>query len=160
MRKLAARWEPDLLNDDQKKQRVACSCKLLNEFEHNGPKQLCDKVTGNESWLMFYGIPNKCCNRMWVGPNRDQPVVLRPGFQSCRWLFSIFFNTKGLVAIDILPEKSTTAASYYTQAVLLAKAVRSELSSLSKTDYQRALEDWRMRLEICIWANGEYFEWM
>ena len=154
--------------------------------------------------------------------------------------FLFFFNTQGLVAIDILPEKSTITASYYTQVVLpkvvgkiheqrptvgtqrtlllhdnasahkakvtttflseqgiqvldhppyspdlapcdfwlfpvlkeklagrkfdrvqdLAKAVRSELSGLPKTDYQRALENWRRRLELCIRANGEYFEGM
>ena len=32
--------------------------------------------------------------------------------------FLFFFNTQGLVAIDILPEKSTITASYYTQVVL------------------------------------------
>ena len=240
MRKLAARWVPHLLSDDQKQQRVACSHKLLDEFEPNGPKRLCDLVTGDESWLTFYGIPNKRCNRIWVGPDGDRPVVLRPGFQSRKRLFSIFFNTQGLVAIDILPEKSTITASYYTQVVLpkvvgkiheqhptvgtqrtlllhdnasahkakvtttflseqgiqvldhppyspdlapcdfwlfpvlkeklagrkfdrvqdLAKAVRSELSGLPKTDYQRALENWRRRLELCIRANGEYFEGM
>ena len=118
MRKLAARWVPHLLSDDQKKQRVACSRKLLDEFEPNGPNRLCDIVTGDESWLTFYGIPNKRCNRMWVGPDGDRPVVLRPGFQSRKQLFSAFFNRQGLVAIDILPEKSTIIASYYTQVVL------------------------------------------
>ena len=240
MRKLAARWVPHLLSDDQKQQRVACSHKLLDEFEPNGPKRLCDLVTGDESWLTFYGIPNKRCNRIWVAPDGDRPVVLRPGFQSRKRLFSIFFTTQGLVAIDILPEKSTITASYYTQVVLpkvvgkiheqrptvgtqrtlllhdnasahkakvtttflseqgiqvldhppyspdlapcdfwlfpvlkeklagrkfdrvqdLAKAVRSELSGLPKTDYQRALENWRRRLELCIRANGEYFKGM
>ena len=78
----AARWVPHLLSDDQKQQRVACSHKLLFFLV--------------ESWLTFYGIPNKRCNRIWVGPDGDRPVVLRPGFQSRKRLFSIFFNTQGL----------------------------------------------------------------
>ena len=45
MRKLAARWVPYLTSEDQKKHRVACSRKLLDEFEPNGPERLCDIMT-------------------------------------------------------------------------------------------------------------------
>ena len=96
MRKLAARWVPHLLSEDQKKRRVECSRQLLNDFEPNGPKRLCDIVTGDETWLWFYGIPNKRCNRAWVGPDGDRPVVLRQGFQSRKRLFSIFLMHKEL----------------------------------------------------------------
>ena len=240
MRKLAARWVPHLLSEEQKKRRVACSRQLLNDFEPNGPKRLCDIVTGDETWLMFYGIPNKRCNRAWVGPDGDRPVVLRPGFQSRKRLFSIFFNAQGTVAIDILPEKASITATYYTEVVLpkvvkevcnqrptvgtsrtlllhdnasahkakvtttflgeqgihvldhppyspdlapcdfwlfpilkerlaghkfdrvqdLAKAVKSQLDTIPKEDYQRALCAWRRRLETCVRVKGEYFEGM
>ena len=118
MRNLAARWVPHLLTDEQKKRRVDCSRQLLQDFEPNGPKRLCDIVTGDESWLTFYGIPNKRCNRAWVGPDGDRPVVLRPGFQSRKRLFSIFFSTQGVVALDILPAKASITATYYTKVVL------------------------------------------
>lgn len=123
MRKLAARWVPHLLSEDQKKRRVECSRQLLKDFEPNGPKRLCDIVTGDETWLWFYGIPNKRCNRAWVGPDGDRPVVLRQGFQSRKRLFSIFFNAQGPTAVDILPEKTTINASYYT-GVVLPKVVK------------------------------------
>ena len=55
---------------------------------------------------------------MWVGPDGDRPVVLLAGFQSRRRLFSIFFNTQDLVAVEFLPEKSTLTASYHTQVAL------------------------------------------
>lgn len=123
MRKLAARWLPHLLSDDQKKQWVACLRKLLHEFEPNRPKRLCDIVTGGHSWHAFYGIPNKRCNRIWFGPDGDRPLVPCTGFQRCKGLFSLFFNTQGLVAIDIVHEKSTITAFYCTQVVFL-KVVR------------------------------------
>ena len=82
MKKLAARWVPHLLTDEQKKQRVDFSRNLLHSFEPNGTKRLCDVLTGDETWITLYGIPNKRCNSAWVGPGGDRPVVLRPGFQS------------------------------------------------------------------------------
>lgn len=240
MRNLAARWVPHLLTEEQKKRRVDCSRRLLQEFEPNGPKRLCDIVTGDETWLTFYGIPNKRCNRAWVGPDGDRPVILKPGFQSRKRLFSMFFSTQGVVAIDILPEKASITAKYYTQVVLqkvvdavceqrpnvgtsktmllhdnaaphkakvtttfleerrvkvldhppyspdlapcdfwlfptlkerlagrkfdriqdLTKAVKSELESIPREEYQKAFQKWQGRLQKCIQAQGKYFEGM
>ena len=68
--------------------------------------------------VAFYCIPNKRCNSAWVGLGGDRPTVLRPGFQSRKRLFTVFFNSSGLVALDILPEKTTVTAKYYTEVVL------------------------------------------
>ena len=59
MRKQSARWVPHLLTDDQKKRRVQCAQTLLNNFEPNGPKRLCDIVTGDETWLMLIWHPKQ-----------------------------------------------------------------------------------------------------
>ena len=82
---------------NKKKRRVDCSRNLLESFEPNGPKRLYDVVTGDETWITFYGIPNKRCNSAWVGPGGDRPTVLRPGFQSRKRLFTVFFST----AVDL-----------------------------------------------------------
>ena len=123
MRKLAVRWVPHQLSDDRKKRRVECLRQLLNDFESNGQKRLCDIVTGDETWLWFYDIANKRCNTAWVGPDGDRPVALRQDFQSPKRLFSHFFNAQGTVAINILPEKTTINATYYT-GVVLPKVVK------------------------------------
>lgn len=112
-----ARWVPHFLSEDFRKRRVECSCQLLNDFEPNGPKLLCDIVTDDETWLCFYGIPNKRCNKAWVGPDGDWPVLLRQDFQIRKRLFPICFNTQRTVPIEILPEKTTISATYYTGVV-------------------------------------------
>ena len=95
----------------------------LIDYEPNGPKRLCDIVTGDETWLWCYGIPNKRGNRAWEGPDGDRPVLLRQDFQNRKRLFVHFFNTQRTVAIDILPENRTSNGTYYT-GVLLPKVVK------------------------------------
>ena len=85
-------------------------------FGPDGTKRLCDIVTGEKTWI--YDIPNKRYNQMWVDKNEPRPMMVRPGFQRRNRFYSIFVNTSGPVAIDILPEKTTLIATYYTKAVL------------------------------------------
>ena len=87
-------------------------------FEPNGPKRITDIVTGDETWIYFYGIPNKRSNMMWLTKDEPRPVVCKPGFQSRKRLFTIFFNHEGLMAADVLPEKSTMTGRYYKENVL------------------------------------------
>ena len=118
LRKIAARWVPHILTSDQKINRVKCARELLRLFEPNEPKRLTDIVTGDETWITFYGIPNKRSNMMWLKKDDPRPVVCRPGFQSRKRLFTIFFNFEGPVAVDVLPEKTTITGTYYRENVL------------------------------------------
>ena len=118
LKKLCARWIPHLLTDEQKRERVRCATELLNMFEPHGPKRLTDIVTGDETWISYFGIPSKRQNRMWVDEKGDRPVVLRPGFQSRKRLFTVFFNCYGPVVVDILPKDTTMTSAYYVQNIL------------------------------------------
>ncbi|GFR63529.1 transposase [Elysia marginata] len=40
----------------------------------------------------------------------------------------------------------------------LAKALNSELRTISEEDYQRVFRKWQIRLKRCIKSHGEYFE--
>ncbi|GFR94651.1 transposase [Elysia marginata] len=86
-------------------------------FKLHGPKRLSDIVTGDETWFPFFIIPPKRLNRMWVDERGDRPVVLRPGFQSRKRMFTVFFNYSGPLLVDILPQDTTMTATYYVQNV-------------------------------------------
>ncbi|GFS02603.1 transposase [Elysia marginata] len=118
MIKVFARWIPHLLTVDQKRERVRCATELLNMFEHHGPKRLCHIVTGDETWFSFFIIPPKRLNRMWVDGQGGRPVVLRPGFQSRKRIFTVFLNYSGPLVVDTLPQDTTITATYYVQNVL------------------------------------------
>ncbi|XP_030751041.1 protein GVQW3-like [Sitophilus oryzae] len=51
MRKLAARWEPHLLNADNKRNRVTTSKECLAMFNHNKKDFLRHFVTVDETWI-------------------------------------------------------------------------------------------------------------
>ncbi|GFS15076.1 transposase [Elysia marginata] len=118
MKRVCARWIPHLLTVDQKREGVRCATILLNIFESHCPKRFPDIVTGDETWFLYFIIPSKGLNRMWVEGQGDRPVVLRPGFQSRKRMFTVFFNYSGPLAVDILPEDTTMTAIYYVQNVL------------------------------------------
>ncbi|GFS27386.1 transposase [Elysia marginata] len=86
--------------------------------EPHGPKRLSDIVTGVETWYPFFIIPPKRPNRMWVDWKGDRPVVLRPGPQIRKRMFTVFFNYSGPLVVDILPQDTTMTATYYVQNVL------------------------------------------
>ncbi|GFR62645.1 transposase [Elysia marginata] len=71
--------------------------------------------------LQLYTRKTECMkrlNRMWVDGQGDIPVVLRPGFQSRKKMFTVFFSYSGPLVVDILPQDTATTASYYVQNVL------------------------------------------
>ncbi|GFS01227.1 transposase [Elysia marginata] len=81
-------------------------------------KRLSYIVTGGETWFPFFIIPPKRLNRMWVDGQGDRPVVLRPGFQSRKRMFTVFFNYSGPLVVDILTQDTTMTATYYIQNML------------------------------------------
>lgn len=118
--KTCARWVPHLLTADQRAERVRICRLWLEMFEPNGPRRLSDVVTGDECWISFFTMKDKQSNMVWLTEDEPRPDVLKTGFRSRKRMFTIFFNSQGVVAVDILPEGSTVTAKYYTETVLPA----------------------------------------
>ncbi|GFR71639.1 transposase [Elysia marginata] len=133
MKKVCARWIPHLLTVEQKIDRFRFATELLNMFEPHGPKRLPDIVTGDETWFPFFIIPLKRLIRMWVDWQGHRPVVLRPGFQSRKRMFTVFFNYSGPLVVDILPQDTTMTATYYVQNVFsqLKSAINEQQPKVS-----------------------------
>ncbi|GFS21136.1 transposase [Elysia marginata] len=83
------------------------------KVEPHGPKRFSDIVTGDKTWFPFSIISPKRLNRMLVDGQGDRPVVLRPGFQSPKRMFTVFFNYTGPLVVDTLPLDTTMTATYY-----------------------------------------------
>ncbi|GFR69356.1 transposase [Elysia marginata] len=87
-------------------------------FQPHGPKRISEIVTGDVTCYPFFIISPKRLNHMWVDGQEDRPVVLCPGFQSRKRMFTVFFNYSGPLVVDILPQDTTMTATYHVQNVL------------------------------------------
>ena len=76
-------------------------------------------VTGDECWISFFTMIDKRSNNMvWMTEDEHRSEVSKTSFRSRKRMFSIFFNTLGHVALDLMPQKATITATYYTTNVL------------------------------------------
>jgi hypothetical protein len=58
VRNISARWVPHLLTNEQKRQRVKVATKLLQMFPKYDKKQFANVVTGDETWVHYFGPLN------------------------------------------------------------------------------------------------------
>ena len=93
---------------------VTCSVK----FKPNGPKRLSDVVTGDECWILYFVTSHKQRNMVWLAEDDPRPQILKPGFRSRKRMFTIFFNTRGSIIVDIIPKDAIITNAYYTDPVL------------------------------------------
>ncbi|GFR70322.1 transposase [Elysia marginata] len=87
-------------------------------FDSLGLKRLSNIVPGDETWFPFFTPPPNRLNRMGADGQGDRPAVLRPGFQSRKRMFTVFFNYSCPLVVVILPQDITMTATYYVQNVL------------------------------------------
>ena len=68
-------------------------------------------------------MKDKHSNMVWVAEDELRPEVLKTGFRSRKRMFTNFFNTQGPVVVDMMPDKATTSAAYYTTTSVLPKVL-------------------------------------
>ena len=87
-------------------------------FKQVEPKRLQGVITGDESWLYFYHIPNKQSSQvLGAVDGRDQLCFDQISRVESNCV-KFFPNTQGPVMVDNLPQKSTLTATYYVEIVL------------------------------------------
>ena len=124
--------DPHQLTTEQKEQRATICRNCLQLFEPDGPKRFSDVVTGDECWITFFTMKDKHSNMVWVDEEEPRPEVLKTGFRSRKRMFTNFFSTQGPVVVDMMPDKATTTAAYYTTTSVLPK-VLLQIQSTAQT---------------------------
>jgi hypothetical protein len=76
MRRIAARFVPRVLSNDQKEHRVAI-CAELKEQTENNPNFISTIITGDESWVYEYNSEAKQQSSQWKTPNSPLPKKLQ-----------------------------------------------------------------------------------
>lgn len=117
LRKIASRYVPHVLSDDNKKKRVEF-CQENLSYYRDGPGRLCDILTCDEVQIYHMQLGRKQSNMSWVGKGESPRVIVRRGNFDAKTLFSIFIRTSGPVLVHAVERGDTIDHSYYIENCL------------------------------------------
>lgn len=89
-------WVPHDLTGAQKKMIMECRSRYLINYNRGRLRKLNSIITCDETWIRFYTLypGNK---RQWVFDDEDFPKVLKQINTRNKRMFTIFFNSTGVV---------------------------------------------------------------
>ncbi|XP_050459528.1 histone-lysine N-methyltransferase SETMAR-like [Cataglyphis hispanica] len=113
-------WVPHLLTETGLMNRVSTCDLLLQRHERN--PFLKSLVTGDETWILYQNVSRKCT---WSKENRPSTVA-KPGLHPKKVLLSIWWDWKGVVYYELLPQGETINADKYCNQLDQLKAAIAE----------------------------------
>ncbi|KAI6648249.1 Histone-lysine N-methyltransferase SETMAR-like [Oopsacas minuta] len=126
MSRVLSRWVPKLLSESQRIERV-CVCRQLLRISKKEPRFFDPLVTGDETWLHFYDPKTSLQTSQWKRRHEATPIRPRAVASAGKRMATIFWDTKGIIMIDLLPNKVTINTEYYVQVLKkLREAIKSK----------------------------------
>ncbi|UYV80513.1 hypothetical protein LAZ67_19000396 [Cordylochernes scorpioides] len=132
MRRVAAKYVPNLLNCDQKQHRMNIADEMLDSVRDD-PNLLQRVITGNEAWVYGYDVETKAQSSQWKLPQEPRPKKARQVQSNVKVLLTGFFDCRGVVHHEFLPQGRTVNKEYYLQVMRnLREAIRQKHPDLWK----------------------------
>ena len=117
MKKICAKMVPKLLSEDQRARRVDVSRDILEQLEGN-PEFLDDVITGDETWVFQYDPETKRQSLHWKTAGSPRPKKARMSRSRVKVMLIVFFDHKGLVHHEFVPQGQTVDQHFYNKEVL------------------------------------------
>ncbi|UYV78290.1 hypothetical protein LAZ67_16000864 [Cordylochernes scorpioides] len=132
MRRVAAKFVPKLLNCDQKQHRMNIANEML-DYVRDDPNLLQRVITGDEAWVYGYDVETKAQSSQWKLPHEPRPKKARQVRSNVKVLLTVFFDCRGVVHHEFLPQGRTVNKEYYLQVMRnLCEAIRQKRPDLWK----------------------------
>ncbi|UYV78442.1 hypothetical protein LAZ67_16001387 [Cordylochernes scorpioides] len=132
MRWVAAKFVPKLLNCDQKQHRMNIANEMLDSVRED-PNLLQRVITGDEVWVYGYDVETKAQSSQWKLPHEPRPKKARQVRLNVKVLLTVFFDCRGVVHHEFLPQSRTVNKEYYLQVMRnLREAIRQKRPDLWK----------------------------
>ncbi|UYV84101.1 hypothetical protein LAZ67_X001176 [Cordylochernes scorpioides] len=126
MRRVAAKFVPKLLNCDQKQHRMNIANEMLDSVRDD-PNLLQRVLTGDEAWVYGYDGETKAQSSQWMLPHEPRPKKARQVRSNVKVLLTVFFDCRGVVHHEFLPQGRTVNKEYYLQVMRnLREAIRQK----------------------------------
>ncbi|UYV60871.1 hypothetical protein LAZ67_1002648 [Cordylochernes scorpioides] len=132
MRRVAAKFVPKLLNCDQKQHRMNIANEMLDSVRDD-PNLLQRVITGVEAWVYGYDVETKAQSSQWKLPHEPRPKKARQVRSNVKVLLTVFFDCRGVVHHEFLPQGRTVNKEYYLQVMRnLREEIRQKRPDLWK----------------------------
>ncbi|UYV61188.1 hypothetical protein LAZ67_1003762 [Cordylochernes scorpioides] len=132
MRRVAAKFVPKLLNCDQKQHRMNIANEMLDSVRDD-PNLLQRVITADEAWVYGYDVETKAQSSQWKLPHEPRPKKARQVRSNVKVLLTVFFDCRGVVHHEFLPQGRTVNNKYHLQVTRnLREAIRQKRPNLWK----------------------------
>jgi histone-lysine N-methyltransferase SETMAR len=126
-RKVAAKWVPHQLSEEQKAARKRVAEELLRRYEAEGEQFLNRIVAIDETWVQDFEPQLKSQSSQWKHATSPHPKKCRRQQSKVKLMMIMAYDKNGVIATDRVPPGSTVTAAYYRkflQEVLCPKIRR------------------------------------
>ncbi|UYV71433.1 hypothetical protein LAZ67_8003173 [Cordylochernes scorpioides] len=90
-------------------------------------------ITGDKAWVYGYDVETKAQSSQWKLPHEPRPKEARQVRSNVKVLLTVFFDCRGVVNHEFLPQGRTVNKEYYLQVMRnLREAIRQKLPDLWK----------------------------
>lgn len=126
MRKVCAKMVPRLLSAEQKECRMNISADILESIEKD-PTFLERVITCDETWIFQYDPETKRQSMHWKTKKSPRMKKARMSKSRFKAMLIVFFDIKGVIHIEWVPEGTTVNQYYYIQVLItLRERVRKK----------------------------------
>jgi hypothetical protein len=130
MRRVATKFVPRLLSDDQKSWRLEV-CDELKQRVEMEPHFMTRIITGYETWVYGYDPETKLQSSQRRSPSSPRPKKARQVQSNVKTMLMVFFDIQSLVHCEFVPAGQTVNQHYYKAVLLrLREKVRRQRSQL------------------------------
>ena len=110
------KWVPHKLTDDQKRNRVELSKRMLDHLRTAKHRSWVKFYTGDESW--FYLATDY--EHMWMEEGDEPPTRARKMINAQKVLITIFWSPRGFPVVEALPKGQKFNSRYMTDVIIPA----------------------------------------
>jgi len=107
MKKVSARWVPEMLSDAQKANRADALASLLRLFNENPDNFISRFLTVDETWLHYFDPESKLQSMAWKRVSSPPPRKFCVVASAHKVMATVFWDAEGIVLIDSLEHDST-----------------------------------------------------
>jgi len=116
MRRVAAKFVPRLLTQEQKNTCLTLCQDLKNQIESD-LNFLSKVITGDESWCYEYDPETKQASSQQKTPTSPRPKKARQVRSKVKMMLIVFFDVRGIVHREFVPPGQTVNQEFYLEVL-------------------------------------------